>query len=40
MTIFTAYLAGVLTVLTVWNAIYVARRLISGWRETRKPVRP
>jgi hypothetical protein len=34
-----AYLAGVLTVLIIWNAVYIVRRLWEGWRETRKPVR-
>jgi hypothetical protein len=39
MTIFAAYLAGVLTVAIIWNLVYVARRLWAGWRETKQPVR-
>jgi hypothetical protein len=39
MTIFAAYLAGVLTVLIIWNLIYIARRLYDGWRETKQPGR-
>ena len=39
MTFFAAYLAGALTVLIVWNTVYVVQRLIAGYRETRKPRR-
>lgn len=39
MTLFAAYLAGALTVLIIWNTIYIVARLIAGYRETRKPVR-
>lgn len=39
MTLFAAYLAGALTVLIVWNTVYVVSRLVAGYRETRKPVR-
>ena len=39
MTLFAAYLAGALTVLIVWNIIYIVKRLITGYRESRKPVR-
>lgn len=39
MTIFAAYLAGVLTVLIIWNTVYITRRLIVGYRETRTPAR-
>lgn len=39
MTLFAAYLAGALTVLVIWNAVYIVRRFITGYKETRKPVR-
>ncbi len=39
MTLFAAYLAGALTVLVIWNTIYIVKRLITGYRETKKPVR-
>jgi len=39
VTLFAAYLAGALTVLVIWNTVYIAQRLIAGYRETRKPVR-
>lgn len=39
MTLFAAYLAGALTVLIVWNMVYIVKRFIVGYRETRKPVR-
>jgi hypothetical protein len=35
MTIFAAYLAGMLTVAIIWNAVYIARRLWTGWRDTK-----
>ena len=39
MTLFAAYLAGALTVLVIWNTIYIVKRLITGYRETKKPLR-
>ncbi len=39
MMLFAAYLAGALTVLVIWNGVYIVKRLITGYRETRKPVR-
>ena len=39
MTLFAAYLAGALTVLIVWNIVYIVTRLVAGYRETRKPLR-
>ncbi len=37
MTLFAAYLAGALTVLVIWNTVYIVARLVAGYRETRKP---
>ncbi len=39
MILFAAYLAGALTVLIIWNTIYIVKRLITGYQETKKPVR-
>ena len=39
MTLFAAYLAGALTVLIIWNTVYIVRRLIAGYRDTKQPVR-
>ena len=37
MTLFAAYLAGALTILIVWNTVYIVPRFVAGYRETRKP---
>ena len=39
MTLFAAYLAGALTVLVIWNTVYIVKRLVTGYKETKQSVR-